>query len=273
MKVEHVTSPPFPFLSVALINPNTNPSNYSNHHNRLSLKIPPIPSLLLCRASSRFNFDDEDDVRGYRKKRVWWSDDSIDSEDDDDEGGFGVLEDSFDTSFILKVLNAFGWMVPAVAISLLLGSGGTNTFLMALVLPLAQSVISFIADTFLGNSIGSSKPKRKRAKKKPFVRARYSTKMKQDANPREVNDKYQFEGENKNKPRGRMGSSFGGWDELDRGLGYDKVPKREPIRNVNEPQLENKDKLSRRVTTRETPLLVRLLIAVFPFLGSWMKLL
>lgn len=286
-----VTSPQLPLLiSVPFINP----TSYRTSDNLLSLTILSNPNLIRSRSSSysatppgagkfngaenfRFDFNDEEDGSASNRKRVWWSDDSLNCDDDadDDErgGGFGVLQDSFDTSFILKVFNAFGWMVPAVAISMLLGTGGSNTFLMALVLPLAQSVVSFIADRFFGSSVRGPKSKRKGAKKKPFYRARNSTEMKQDANTREVNENYQYREETKNRPLDRRGSSFGGWDELDKELESYKVPKREPTRKTSEPWLEKKGKLSKRVRTRGTPLLVRLLIAVFPFLGSWTRLL
>ncbi|KAG5532842.1 hypothetical protein RHGRI_027210 [Rhododendron griersonianum] len=239
--------------------------------------------------AERFRFNYEDDVGrekdvgggfGFRegaKKRVWWSDEDMD-DDADDKGGFGGLEEALDTSWILKILNALGWMLPAIGISMLLGTG-PNPFLMALVLPLAQSAVSLAIDTFWGKPSRSTKPKG-RTKKKPFSRAASSMRTSEDREDFEsgnVRESYQSwtaaNDISTKQTRDKRASSFGGWDELDKSVGSYKVPKRAPTQRENEPQQQKRGKLSRRVKNRETPLLLRLLIAVFPFLGSWTKLL
>ncbi|KAL6977037.1 hypothetical protein U1Q18_025831 [Sarracenia purpurea var. burkii] len=235
----------------------------------------------------RFNLDDDfvtggedngDNGFGFRsgaKKRVWWSGDSMDM--DVDEHGAGVSEESFDTSWIFKVLNAFGWMLPAIGISMLLGTG-PNAFFMALVLPFAQSAVSLAAGTLWGRrSSGSPKPKR-RIKKKPFATAASDigvSKEKEDIKSGKVSENYESWGASNDistKTRNNRGHSFGGWEELDERMGSYNVPERTPTRNVNKPRQQKKGKLSRRVRSRDTPLLLRLLIAIFPFLGSWTKL-
>ncbi|PSS05027.1 Microtubule-associated protein RP/EB family member 1 like [Actinidia chinensis var. chinensis] len=228
----------------------------------------------------RFNLDDEDGGYGLgfgsgAKKRVWWSDDSM-GVDDDEDNGFGVLEDSIDASWIFKILNAFGWMVPAIAISLLLGTG-PNAFFMALVLPLAQSAVAFATDTFWGRSSGGPRPKRK-TKKKPFVRTESDIGMREEREDTEsgkVRENYQSwsaSNDVSTKTRDKRPQSFGGWDELDKRMGSYNAPQRALNQKANEPRPQKKGKLSRRVRSRDTPLLMRLLIAVFPFLGSWTKL-
>ncbi|THF99552.1 hypothetical protein TEA_003397 [Camellia sinensis var. sinensis] len=287
----------------------------------------------------RFNLNDEfvtgDEDDGFgAKKRVWWSDDSIDIDDDDDEEGFGVFGESIDASWVFKgyvftirdsmiwchmftikgykvdllnikfevqVLNAIGWMLPAIIISLLLGTG-PNTFFMALVLPIAQSAVSLVTDTFWGRSSGSPKPKRRTKKKKPFARAESDIRMNgenentesgsirenyarptcdtgtnrgdEDAESGNVRENYQSwvaANDISTKTRDKRAPGFGGWDELDKRMGSYKIPK--SAQRVNKPQQQKKGKLSRRVRNRDTPLLLRLIIAVFPFLGSWTKLL
>ncbi|PSR98830.1 Transcription factor btd like [Actinidia chinensis var. chinensis] len=230
----------------------------------------------------RVNLDNEEggvgDGFGFgsgAKKRVWWSDDSM-GIDDDEEDGFGVLEDAIDASWIFKVLNALGWMLPAIAISLLLGTG-PNAFFMALVLPLAQSAVALATDTFWGRSSGSPRPKR-RTKKKPFVRNASDIGMREereDAEAGKVRENYQSwsaSNDVQTKTRDKRRQSFGGWDDLDKRMGSYTPPKRTPTQKANELRPQKKGKLSRRARSRDTPLLLRLLIAVFPFLGSWTKL-
>lgn len=72
--------------------------------------------------------------------------------------------------------------------------------------------------------------------------------------------------------------SFGGWDEIVKGSEFDVGSPKTSSRNISEksPPSEG-DGLSRsssssRVTKSDTPLLLRLLLAVFPFLGSWTKM-
>ncbi|KAK6915305.1 hypothetical protein RJ641_020422, partial [Dillenia turbinata] len=176
----------------------------------------------------RFNLDNdegEEDDDGYGfgfrnngKRRKWWSDESWDDyDDDDDDDGFGgLLVDSIDTDWIFKVFQAFGWIIPALFLSMILGTG-SNALLMALALPLGQSFISLVID------------------------------------------------------KGGEGvQNFGGWDELDRKDWVDMSSKRGPTTTENGSQtpLKKGKKLSRR-RNRDTSLLMRMLIAFFPFLGTW----
>ncbi|KAA8538961.1 hypothetical protein F0562_025653 [Nyssa sinensis] len=228
-----------------------------------------------------FLSDDEDDEEfGFRsgaKQRVWWSDDSLDM-DDDDGGQFGVLEDSVGFAWIFKVFSAFGWMLPAVIISLLLGTG-PSAFFMALVLPFAQSALSLAADTLWGRSSNGPKPK-PRTKKKPFARTATDIGMSKEKEENTENGKgrgshqsWAAANDVSVKKGYRSMPSFGGWDDLDIKGVTGKVPKRSTALKVNEPRQQKKGKLSKKARRRDTPLLLRLLIAVFPILGSWMRLL
>ncbi|XP_010263967.1 PREDICTED: uncharacterized protein LOC104602101 [Nelumbo nucifera] len=229
--------------------------------------------------------EDEDDGigfrRGDRQQRKWWSDEQ--SSWDSDEGS-GVFEEAIDNVWILKVFSSFGWMLPAIILSMLLGTG-PKAVLMALVLPLGQSAISLAIDKFWGRRRESPIP-RSRTKKKPFARApgdvRMNAEEKQEDKVGEAGNgrcgyqSWVTANDGSVKKRGQYRYSFGGWDELDRQGKPEMGPIRMPSRMTGgspRPQVERKGKLSRRVRNKDTPLLIRLLIAFFPFLGSWTKIL
>ncbi|CAH9106543.1 unnamed protein product [Cuscuta epithymum] len=150
------------------------------------------------------------------KKRSWWSDDEPfggngfeDDDEDEDFQGFGAKEGSIGVSWIFKILRAFGWMVPPVVISsLLLGESG-NTIVMALALPLAQTALSLVIDTFFSRRTSSYKRQRQKAstgtkkKKQQQPYAARDIRMRGVQNSRNGNDV-------------RTKQDFGGWDELDR---------------------------------------------------------
>ncbi|XP_019192980.1 PREDICTED: uncharacterized protein LOC109187265 [Ipomoea nil] len=232
----------------------------------------------------RFRFDEEelranggekDAEFGFgaaTKQRIWWSDDDssrgdgFDDEYEDFEG-FGELEGSIGFSWIFKVLQAFGWMVPAVLVSMLLGTG-TNTIIMALVLPLAQSSLSLIMDAFSGTSYDRARPK-SRTRKRPYARAKANARTREGEQNTQSGKGVRGYGSNdvSNEKEAKTTQNFGGWDELDNPgtTSANKTPKTTRLRSEG--------KLSRRISKKETPLLLRLLIAVFPFLGSWTKVL
>ncbi|KZV44737.1 hypothetical protein F511_37830 [Dorcoceras hygrometricum] len=172
------------------------------------------------------DYDEEGDF-GF-KKRVWWSDDfdgGDDVDDDDDKGGhagFGVQEVSIGFKWISKVLRSFGWMIPAVITSLVLGTGIDSIF-MALALPIAQSAFSLLTETLWKRSSDASRTKSKSKKKAP-------ARAKSNKGPRKTK-----ESTTRNRPERRAGDytswvassnasaktgkrdhrDFGGWDELD----------------------------------------------------------
>lgn len=105
-------------------------------------------------------------------------------------------------------------MVPAILISMLLGTG-PNALFMALALPLAQTALSLAIDKVWGMAGQTSKPtsryrnRGKRARKRKqdddFVGRREST---------STSSPYSYEPAHVNKHP--ASTSFGGWDELDR---------------------------------------------------------
>ncbi|KAL3339505.1 hypothetical protein AABB24_028217 [Solanum stoloniferum] len=217
---------------------------------------------------------------GSTKQRIWWSDDPStwrDEYDVEDEvagiDGFGSMEGSVGFAWAMKVLRAFGWMLPAIIMSVVLGTG-TNTIIMALALPLAQSALSLVMGAIWGWSDEGPRSNYKK-KKRRHARAASNpgTRMGKGENTRngKVRD---YQSSNGAPDRKKSGSTqnFGGWDELDnhRMEGQQEKPLN---RRPAEPKQLTDGKLSKRIGRRETPFVLRLLIAVFPFLGSWTKLL
>ncbi|KAK9692030.1 hypothetical protein RND81_09G236500 [Saponaria officinalis] len=232
--------------------------------------------------SGRFDFDD--DFR-RKKRRNWWSDDEDDENDDeDDDEEFVFWEEPNPIDWVFKVLSIFGWMVPAIIISTLFGTETNNSLIMALILPLGQTALSLVMDRLGGtpspasNSSPRYKSRRRRRPKNrpnsdnPFVRNSYGNQKNTEAR----NSKSRTSSNTSSVDKaGESGSRFGGWDELDQQLGTSTGFSREAqSREVNGVQRQDvwSGKLS-RTRTREKPLLMRLLIAVFPLLGSWTRFL
>ncbi|KAI3459057.1 hypothetical protein Pfo_015720 [Paulownia fortunei] len=222
-----------------------------------------------------YDVEDEFGFRNASKQRMWWSDD-IYEEDDEEDGGFGILEAYIGFNWVFKVFRAFGWMIPAVILSLLLGTG-PNAIIMALALPLAQSALSLAADTLWGRSDETPRPKTK-SKKRPFAGAPGRTKVRKEKDIRTQtgkeagNYKSWVDANNVSANREKRNpQNFGGWDELDNQVRADKEPCVAPVKQANEPRAQERVKISRR-TKGDTPLLMRLLIAMFPYLGFWTKL-
>ncbi|GAB4835465.1 hypothetical protein Ancab_000373 [Ancistrocladus abbreviatus] len=236
--------------------------------------------------SDKYDFADEGGYTiGYgsrEKRRNWWSDDAFDSEEDEDEGEeeFWLWEDSGGIDWIFKVFRSFGWMLPAIIISMLLGTG-PNTMIMALVLPLGQSVLSLAIDKLRGSPGYSPKP-RSRTRKKHFGRTAIKTKPSErtqegsmGTGPARGSYQSWVAANAGSSEKGcRSGLNFGGWDELDKQAvgntsGFSRRVETEMADGL--PRGRRNNKLSRR-RNREKPLFLRLLIAVFPFLGSWMRM-
>ncbi|XP_043697445.1 uncharacterized protein LOC122648276, partial [Telopea speciosissima] len=100
----------------------------------------------------KFKYDEEsigedeedgeyDEDLGFRKRRKqqrsWWQDNSWSEMDQQP----GVLEEAIDSIWIFKVFKSFGWLLPAIIVSLLLDTG-PKAFLMAMALPLGQLLLS-----------------------------------------------------------------------------------------------------------------------------------
>lgn len=194
---------------------------------------------------------------------------------------------------LVQVFKSFGWFLPVIIISFLL-STGLKAFLMTLALYLALSVL-FLAFEKLWEMM-QWKPIRKarmRRRKASFMKA--SSVQMEDGEGEEVQDTRRAKMDNlssvgsDNGPvnKGIQGvPDFGGWDFLDEARpmqGTSQVTselrrtKEEKLsgngRRVTSKSQRTKDeKLSRNGRRSDIPLLLRLLIAVFPFIGFWAKM-
>ncbi|KAG7026129.1 hypothetical protein SDJN02_12628 [Cucurbita argyrosperma subsp. argyrosperma] len=214
-----------------------------------------------------------------KTRRRWWSDEPA---PEFDEEPSGVLDDVIDSVWIFKVFKSYGWALPPIIISLLLNSG-PKAFLMALAFPLGQSIISLALEKLWGAP--ERRPKRRtrtKTRKRPF----YSTERRRVKEEEEEEEEAQGNGLGKGKmgygyqswevgnnggevrKESRSGTNFGGWEDLD---GVESGVRRKK-KSSSSSSMEN-GKLSWREKKSDTPLLLRLLIAVFPFLGSWTRML
>ncbi|CAI9754527.1 unnamed protein product [Fraxinus pennsylvanica] len=202
-------------------------------------------------------YDGEEEEFGFgnaAKQRIWWSEECYDEGEEEEDEGFGILEGSIGFNWIFKVFRAFGWMLPAIMISLLLGTG-PNAIIMAIALPLAQSALSLAADTLWGRSGDTSRLKSK-GKKWTYTGATSNTRVGKEKgkNPqtrkKEAGDYRSWAAANNvsTKSGKREQRNFGGWDELDKKTRVDKVSNTWPIVKANEPIVQDKFKMSRRTT-------------------------
>lgn len=164
-------------------------------------------------------------------------------------------------------------MLPAIISSLLITSG-PKAFLMALAVPMGQSALSLLFQRIVGKK--SSKPKRKaRTRRRPRARSARNVKFEEETNEDSRKDSMGYRtwvgGNDVREDRDSQHSPrYGGWDDLDRQSKTYKGSEKNSAQNTDSPQ---RSKLSRGGRKGETPLLLRLLIAVFPFLGSWTRML
>ncbi|KAL4190945.1 hypothetical protein AMTRI_Chr07g78380 [Amborella trichopoda] len=177
---------------------------------------------------------------------------------------------------LVQVFRAFGWMLPAIILSMLLATG-PKAFLMAMALPLSQTALSFAVDKLWGkNQVNSrSKPRSRSPRSRPFSTS--TTSSSNYANREHVTsekkEKSEAGGDESWGPEGscqggQRRQRFGGWEDLEN----EPAAKPPPQKKVVPLNAQKKTKFVRRVGNREVPLLWRLLVAVFPFLGSWGKI-
>ncbi|XP_031098199.1 uncharacterized protein LOC116002241 [Ipomoea triloba] len=232
--------------------------------------------LILCR-SRRWDSNAET----FRTQNFNFNEDEDDEEEDDDdgEGGFFDFIDEFlDSIWILKVFQSYGWTFIPILLSILISSG-LKAFLMALALPVGQSVLTFSFQKLW--AVALNKPRRKN-KKRPRNRT-------------PINNNVRRKGQRPSTRNGKTGyrpgttrvydspsrndqdaPTFGGWDELiDQRRDFNMEPPMTSPRPSVGPSrtATEKGKLNRSGRENGAPLLLRLLIAVFPFLSSWTKML
>uniref|UniRef100_A0A2P2J8J5 Uncharacterized protein LOC8265692 n=2 Tax=Rhizophora mucronata TaxID=61149 RepID=A0A2P2J8J5_RHIMU len=240
--------------------------------------------------SQRFNFrfrdrdrngstdDDvgEDRGGGYkwkRKKRKWWSDEPPKMAENEEEPG--ILEEAIDSLWILKVFKSYGWILPPILLAILLATG-PKAFLVALALPIGQSLLTFVFQKLWERRKRKPKQKaRKRRRPSPNTINDTNTDDEERDEEGQMQEKMDYQswsvhdnGSVNQDAKGVL--DFGGWDELDRVASMRRPPQ---MAARSHRKTSMKDKLSQGGANSDMPLLLRLLIAVFPFLGSWTKML
>lgn len=159
-------------------------------------------------------------------------------------------------------------MLAPIGISLLLGTD-SNAGLMALAVPLVQSLFSLVVNKVLSRP--SIRPV-KRSRRDTFSRTR-KARQEENMNGGGGVDKGDYKSwmVGDAADSNSTGSMYGGWDDLDklREIRNDNPVSNETVR----PKQQFKRKVTRRWRVKEKPLLLRMLIAAFPFLSSWTKLL
>ncbi|KAF8108811.1 hypothetical protein N665_0104s0126 [Sinapis alba] len=198
--------------------------------------------------------------RGRKRQQLWeelLEDNVEDDDDDNDDNGkidlWKILEEIVDNVWILKAFKSYGYLLPFILLSLFF-STGPKAFLISLGVAIVPSLLFLAFQKLVGwdkrrrrsmvNQIGLGMEEERRS------RVRYR--------PSQV----------RNSGSARMASNFGGWDELE-GLGtVPEQPRTEPKRKP-----VKKRKKIRREEAAETPLLLRLLVSLFPFLSSYTNML
>ncbi|CAN1271323.1 hypothetical protein LINPERPRIM_LOCUS14187 [Linum perenne] len=227
-----------------------------------------------------FTDDTDDRYDGFRfggasKKRVWWQDDD---EEEDDSWEFGGSRNEFPIFkryvCLYQVISALGWMVPAIAVSMLVGTD-QNPFVMALAVPLVQTVVSIVVDKLWGRPAydrprtTKSWTKTSRRTRRPFSGAGSRTKE-QEVESRSGNGYQSWVASNDgSRNSNSKDPGFGGWDELD-GEGSESQRVRNRSRKGDGSRKQgNRVRMSRRRRVGDRPLWIRLLVSVFPFMSSW----
>ncbi|CAN1278963.1 hypothetical protein LINPERPRIM_LOCUS16809 [Linum perenne] len=257
--------------------------------------------------------------KSAKARRTWWSDEPPEM-DSEEEVELGLLEELIESLWILKgclgvgirpvqILEPYGWGVPVIMVSWLAASG-PKAFLMALAIPLGQSVVTFAIGRLLGTNKKKKKKKRPKEKRRVVNRKRPSSSpwKRRPRNINEIIEEVEEEERRRKEEEGASGkvryeswvdsngafgdkgpgkqpsspsnkAAFGGWEELD-GLRFtEQKPKpaaagkkRRQPRGNRVTTVNGKPSNMRMRETSETPLVLRLLIAVFPFLASWTKM-
>ncbi|KAK9288688.1 hypothetical protein L1049_017151 [Liquidambar formosana] len=228
--------------------PHRNPSSYSScasPNPNLSSRIRRI-----C-TTTRYRRRDAnaEDVRTRRFSfnfRSGDDDDDDDDEDDDGDQASGILEEFIDSIYIFK------------------------------------SALSLAFEKLFGRTKNNPKRKSRRTKKKPSAysasKAEKEEEQEERRGTRTGKTGYQtwvVGNDGSVEKGGQDAPNFGGWEELDKQMEHDMGSARKAGLKKGGSRtapVEN-GRLSRRERKGNTPLLLRLLIAVFPILGSWTKFL
>ncbi|XP_015087764.1 uncharacterized protein LOC107031072 [Solanum pennellii] len=192
------------------------------------------------------------------------------------EQGAQFFAEYIESIWIFKVFCSYGFVLIPILI-VLISTGGAKAFAMAFALPIGQSTLFFAIQKIL--DVIQNKPTRKSTSKKRQRAAPNSSKTDfwrrgGSSKTRKRKTGYQSWVSNNDVSASkddREVSRYGGWDELDQEMQSSKSSDKSSAETAKIPV--EKGKLSRPEATSDTPLLLRLLISMFPFLASWTKML
>ncbi|KAJ8768337.1 hypothetical protein K2173_021490 [Erythroxylum novogranatense] len=212
--------------------------------------------------------------RGASTWKRKWLTEGMKREAEGEEGQEpGILKEALDSIWIFEVFRSFGWTLPPILLSLFLATD-PKAFLMALALTVGQSVFTFVFRKLLGRING--KPKRMtKNRRKPFANFRNDDKINIEQLEKEaemVKMGYQSWVDDSGSVNvDRQGvHHFGGWDDLDKS---DFVPCPPQVVGQSKRKSLANGRLSPMGAKEEIPLYMKLLVAMFPFLSSWTKML
>ncbi|XP_010469500.1 PREDICTED: uncharacterized protein LOC104749548 [Camelina sativa] len=212
--------------------------------------------------------------RGRRKRRELWEElfeDNVEDDEDDAGGGAGdgkfdlwkILEEIIDNVWILKALRSYGYLLPFIILSLFF-STGPKAFLVSLAVAIGPSLLFYAFQKLIGwdkrrrtsmaNQFGIEDEEEIVDERRRRSRVQY--------NPSSMVRNNVNNGRKVKRSSAEMASNFGGWDELD---GRSTVPE--------QPTSKPKRKRVRRREKAAQPLLLRLLVSLFPFLSTYTNML
>ncbi|GMH08272.1 hypothetical protein Nepgr_010112 [Nepenthes gracilis] len=253
-------------------------TNY--HHRRWVCKAATTRNRRFNFKSRRSNDEDDDYESSFRrsrpKQRRWWSDENSSSVPDEQEPR--ILEEVIDSIWIFKVFRSYGWMLPPIILSSLLVTG-PKALLITLALPLGQSLLTLAVNKLWRWAQGRPKPKSKAKRSsssstttaEDLIMEEEETKESQRVRKKKMQYQTWVDGHTDASSNNSISSSFGGWDELvGQRMEFDNRSAQKSAQTIGGKERQfKKGKLKRRrAKGRDLPLLLRLLVAIFPFLGS-----
>ncbi|ESQ51918.1 hypothetical protein EUTSA_v10017015mg [Eutrema salsugineum] len=211
--------------------------------------------------------------RGRKRRQLWEElmEDNVE-EDDDDSGGdasgnldlWKILDEIVDNVWILKAFKSYGYLLPFIIFSLFL-STGPKAFLISLAVAIVPSLLFLAFQKLIGwdkrrrTSMANQfviEEEEEEMERRSRVRYNPSSQARSNVNGRGIN-----------RGSAEMASRFGGWDELDRLGTISEQPRNETSKKPMKTR-----KTIRREKAAE-PLLLRLLVSLFPFLSSYTNML
>lgn len=255
--------------------------------------LPPPPSYLVTAAESSHSLKHFCKCRRWESYRQSYRTEKLDVNFEDNGDGYEeeesedsveqpgeVFEDFVDSIWIFKVFRSYGWMLPFIILSTLLATG-PKAFLTALALPLGQSTFSFAIQKMREGKRSTPRQKVKSKERSSYAQSSArAEKQNRGWSQCKINIKKEKQSKgDKNHvsgdPNEKDTPSFGGWDQLDNHTEVDADFPRDidqtPGRSNKQPSEVGGPSGKKRKS--DTPSLLKLLVADFPFMGSLTKML